>query len=148
MRMRKIGTMMGAVLLLALPAAADAPAPFAPAVAGHVPIWRNATLIDGTGAPARTHMDIVVDGERIVEIVADRMLPKARLATAAVIDLSGKFVIPGLIDSHGHMATPPDRRMAGAVLRRDLYGGVTAGRDMAGDLRLAGGARREARPGG
>jgi len=44
----------------------------------------------------------------------------------------------GLIDSHVHLATPPNRRQAEAMLRRDLYGGVTAVRDMADDLRPVG----------
>ena len=43
--------------------------------------------------------------------------------------------MPGLVDSHVHLATPPNRRQAEAVLRRNLYGGVTAVRDMADDLR-------------
>jgi imidazolonepropionase-like amidohydrolase len=92
-------------------------------------------------------MDIVVDGERIVDITPDRNLAKARSMGAAVVDLSGKFVIPGLIDSHVHMATPPVRRTAEAMLRRDLYGGVTTVRDMADDLRLVGELTREARQG-
>lgn len=66
------------------------------------------------------------------------MLPDADLAAPAgvrIVDLSGKYLLPGLIDSHEHLATPPNRRQAEASLRRDLYGGVTAVRDMADDLR-------------
>ncbi|HEX4301503.1 MAG TPA: amidohydrolase family protein [Rhizomicrobium sp.] len=143
--MRNWVAMGGLVLALLLPARADAPVPFAPPAKGSITIWRNATLIDG--AAARPHMDIVVDGERIAEILPDRAVPAARLAGATVIDLSGKFVVPGLVDSHVHMATPPDRRMAEAMLRRDLYGGVTVVRDMADDLRLVGELTREARAG-
>ena len=57
------------------------------------------------------------------------------LHDAKAVDLTGKFLLPGLIDSHVHLATPPNRRQAEAMLRRDLYGGVTAVRDMADDLR-------------
>jgi imidazolonepropionase-like amidohydrolase len=145
--MRKFSMMSAAVLLALAPAAADAPVPFAPPAAGKITIWRHATLIDGTGAAARRDMDIVVDGERIAQIVADDALPAARLEGATVVDLSGRTVIPGLIDSHVHMATPPDRRLAEAMLRRDLYGGITAVRDMADDLRLVGEVTREAREG-
>src|SRR5439155_9632347 len=42
----------------------------------------------------------------------------------------------GLIDSHVHLATSPNRRYAEALLRRDLYSGVTTVRDMAGDARV------------
>jgi imidazolonepropionase-like amidohydrolase len=43
--------------------------------------------------------------------------------------------VPGLINSHVHLATPPDRTYALAIMRRDIYSGVTAVRDMAGDAR-------------
>src|SRR3546814_20087077 len=57
------------------------------------------------------------------------------LAGAEVVDLGGQYLLPGLIDSHQHLATPPDRRRAEALMRRDLYGGITAVRIMADDLR-------------
>jgi imidazolonepropionase-like amidohydrolase len=47
-------------------------------------------------------------------------------------------VIPGLIDTHQHLATPPDRADAEAALARQVAGGVTAVRDMADDLRQVG----------
>jgi imidazolonepropionase-like amidohydrolase len=108
-------------------------------------IYRHAALIDGTGAPVKRDMAVVVEGERIAAVLPDRRLAQGQLAGARVVDLSGRFLLPGLIDSHVHLATPPDRPRALALLRRDLYGGVTAVRDMADDLRevkaLAGMAR-------
>jgi imidazolonepropionase-like amidohydrolase len=103
------------------------------AIAAPVTVYRNARLIDGTGAAVRPGMDIIVAGERITAIVPDAGF--AIPAGATSIDLSGKTVMPGLIDSHVHLATPPNRRQAEAVLRRNLYGGVTAVRDMADDDR-------------
>ena len=96
-------------------------------------LYRHARLIDGTGAPMRTGMSVLVEGERIKAVAADAEI--AAPAGARVVDLSGKYLLPGLIDSHEHLATPPNRRRAEANLRRDLYGGVTAVRDMADDLR-------------
>jgi len=59
-------------------------------------IIRNATLIDGTGAPA-VEGDVAVTGDRIVALGA---LPTQ---TAAVeIDARGKVVAPGFIDAHTH----------------------------------------------
>jgi imidazolonepropionase-like amidohydrolase len=111
----------------------------APLLLGAAPpprtIYRHAVLIDGTGAPARRDMAVVTRGERIDAVLPDRRITGRQLARARVVDLGGRFLLPGLIDSHVHLATPPDRPRALAVLRRDLYGGVTAVRDMADDLR-------------
>jgi imidazolonepropionase-like amidohydrolase len=97
--------------------------------------YRGATVLEGTGAPARSGTTVVVDGERIRFVGADGDVPTDLLADAELVDLAGRHLIPGLIDSHQHLATPPDRALAEAVLRRDLLGGVTAVRDMADDLR-------------
>jgi imidazolonepropionase-like amidohydrolase len=117
---------------------AGAPAPYAAPPAGTVTIYRQATLIDGTGEPARPSMAIVVDGAQIRLVAPDAEVPAELLAGAEVIDCDGQFVIPGLIDSHQHIATPPDRPAAEATLRRLAYGGVTAIRIMADDLRQVG----------
>lgn len=117
-----------AALLLAAPVQADT-------------LYTDATLIDGT---ARPHTDILVRNERIVAVGARGSL-KAEGARA--VGLSGRFVVPGLIDSHVHLATPPDRSQALKDLRRNLYGGVTAVRDMADDLRAVAELAREAEAG-
>ena len=114
---------------------AGAPAPYAAPPADAVVIYRRATLIDGTGEPAQQSMTIVADGPRIRLVAPDADVPAELHAGAEVIDCAGKFVIPGLIDSHQHIATPPNRPAAEATLRRLAYGGVTAIRIMADDLR-------------
>lgn len=111
----------------------------------HEVIYSDATVIDGTGAAARLHQDILVENERIVAIVPHGSVVEQEGASVGRVDLSGRFVIPGLIDSHVHMATPPEITKARAQLRRDLYGGVTAVRDMADDIRLVAELAREAR---
>ncbi|MEV6110145.1 amidohydrolase family protein [Streptomyces sp. NPDC051940] len=132
---------------LPAPAPAGAPQPFAPAPAGKATLYRGATVFDGTGSPARPGTTLVVDGERVVRIAPDAEVADADHPGAAVVDLAGRHVIPGLIDSHQHIATPPDRPLAEAVLRRDLLGGVTATRDMADDLRQVADLARAARVG-
>ncbi|MEU1089304.1 amidohydrolase family protein [Streptomyces sp. NPDC005892] len=112
-----------------------APAPFAAPAEGSLVLYRGATLIDGTGGAARPATSIVVDGDRIRTVAPDGEISVALLAEAEVVDLQGTFVVPGLIDSHQHIATPPNRPVAEAALRRQVYGGVTAIRDMADDLR-------------
>lgn len=106
-------------------------------------LYADATVIDGTGAAPKPHQDILVRGERIVTTGDHGTL--ADTSGAHAVDLHGLFVIPGLIDTHVHLATPPDLPRARAVLRRNLYGGVTAVRDMADDLRPVGELAREAR---
>ncbi len=126
--------------------AAESPKPFASPQTELV-LFRNATLIDVTGGPAKTGMDVLVKGERIEKVFpdaeADQNLDRGVLSKARIVPLAGRFLIPGLIDSHVHLATPPNRRQATAILRRDLYGGVTAVRDMADDLRAVGELTRE-----
>jgi imidazolonepropionase-like amidohydrolase len=78
-------------------------------------------------------MAIVVRGERIEAVV-----PAAQLKVPAgteVVDVKDQYALPGFINSHEHLATPPDRKFAEAMMRRDLFSGVTAARCMGDDLR-------------
>ena len=98
-------------------------------------IFEGATVIDGTGAPARTGLAIVVEGEEISAITpAGELGPEAREG-AETVDASAWFAIPGLVEAHTHLATSANRARAEFLLNRQLYGGVTTARDMAGDAR-------------
>ena len=99
-------------------------------------VYTNVTLIDGTGAPARPHMAIAVRGERIAAI------EPAVAPGKDAVDMHGAYALPGLINTHVHLATWPDLPFAQAQLRRDLYAGITAVRTRMGceptkPLRLA-----------
>jgi hypothetical protein len=107
-------------------------------------IYRGATLIDGTAAAPRADMSIIVSDDRIEAIVPTAQLTEAQKANARIVDAAGQYVLPGLIDSHVHYATNPDRPYAEAELKRNIYGGVTGVRDMAGDARELAGLSREA----
>jgi hypothetical protein len=107
-------------------------------------IYRGATLIDGTAAAPRADMSIIVVDDRIEAIVPSGQLTDAQKANARIVDVTGQYVLPGLIDSHVHYATNPDRPYAEAELKRNIYGGVTGVRDMAGDARELAGLSREA----
>lgn len=122
-------------------------APFAPPHAGTRTVYRHASLIDGNGGPLRADMAVLTDGERIAAVVPDRALTAAQLQGATEVDLHGEFLLPGYIDSHQHLATPPNRPEAEARLKRDIYSGITATRDMADDLRQIADIKRAARVG-
>ena len=122
-------------------------APHEPVHQGVRILYRNASLIDGTGRGLQTGMAVLTDGERIVAVMHESQVGPNQLAGAQEIDLAGKFLIPGLIDSHQHFATPPDRAEAEARLRRDVYSGITGTRDMADDLRQVADLTRAARVG-
>ncbi len=63
----------------------------------------HATVIDGTGAAPQTDVTIVMENGRIREMAAGLAAPP----NATVIDLTGKFVVPGIINGHGHVGPPP-----------------------------------------
>ncbi|CAO5154229.1 N-acyl-D-amino-acid deacylase [Frankia sp. AiPs1] len=62
-------------------------------------LLRNATVIDGTGAPARPGEVAVADG-RIVAVAGPGAL--APDPTTEVVDLAGLVLAPGFIDIHTH----------------------------------------------
>ncbi|HEX4901577.1 MAG TPA: amidohydrolase family protein [Acidimicrobiales bacterium] len=63
----------------------------------HDLVIRNGTVVDGTGAPRR-RADVVVEGERIVEVAE----PGAAGAARRTIDAEGLVVTPGWVDIHTH----------------------------------------------
>ena len=62
-------------------------------------VLRGATVIDGLGGPPVPEAVIVIEGDKI-KAVGGRGTSYPTDAT--VVDLSGKFVIPGFVDSHTH----------------------------------------------
>ncbi len=106
-------------------------------------IYENAAIIDGTGAGLKGGLSIVVTGERIAAVATPAEIEDLELNDYETVDAEGWYVLPGLIDTHVHLATLPNREWSEAILYRQLYAGVTSVRDMAGDARaLADIARR------
>ena len=71
-------------------------------------IIRGATLIDGTGAPPIGPVDIVIEGNRIADIVSvgypglDIDPDKRPSDATREIDAHGAYVMPGIVDTHAH----------------------------------------------
>jgi imidazolonepropionase-like amidohydrolase len=100
-------------------------------------ILERAAIFDGQTGQFRPGRTLVIEKGMIVDEFASGQKPLP--AGAETIDLNGKFVIPGLIDAHVHIASDPsgsDRRdRMEKILLKALRGGVTFVRDMAGDGR-------------
>lgn len=101
-------------------------------------ILRDVTVVDGTGAPAYGPADIVVEGNRIAAIhlvghpTGPRMQPQARPQPGVdgrELELAGHWVLPGLIDSHGHIGWPGHVPNAQYVFDLWLGHGITAVRE-------------------
>lgn len=102
----------------------------------------GATVIGRADATPQPEAVILTRGPRILAV-----LPAATFHPAKdmqLVNVYGKFIIPGLINTHVHLATAADPPVALAYLRRELYSGVTSVRDMAGDVRLLAELKREA----
>jgi cytosine/adenosine deaminase-related metal-dependent hydrolase len=61
----------------------------------------NALIIDGSGNPTRGPYDILIEGSRISEIM--RHDPQRAIEVDRTIDASGMYVLPGIVDLHGHI---------------------------------------------
>jgi imidazolonepropionase-like amidohydrolase len=62
-------------------------------------VLRGATVIDGTGKPPLENATLVVDNGRVVSVASDPHIPRG----ARVIDVRGKFIIPGMMDANVHL---------------------------------------------
>ena len=83
-------------------------------------VIRNATIVDGNGAPARGPVDIVVENGLITNIInldpvslrGGRGRGGAGAAADVQIDATGKYVLPGLINAHGHLQSTRGQGMS------------------------------------
>ena len=91
-------------------------------------LLENVTVIDGTGAPARPGMSVVVAGERILAVGAADNVRGMSPPGAATVTASGQFLIPGLLDMHVHLGGLDAGTRAGPAF---IAHGVTGVRDMA-----------------
>ena len=134
--------LLGAALFASAPASAAEPAergmervPDRRSGEGEGPytklVIRGATLIDGSGAPPRGPVDIVIEGNRITSVAgagtpglpvqADRPPRDA----VREIDATGMYVMPGFVDNHGHNGDPGKAPNASYGYKLWLAHGVT-----------------------
>jgi imidazolonepropionase-like amidohydrolase len=123
---------------------------------GRLTALRAAWLFDGTGATLIPDPLVVIDGGTIVAVDSGTAAPDG----ADVVDLGGAALLPGLVDTHVHLAFDASPDPVGTLASRDdeqamqamiragqtaLRGGVTTVRDLGDRGYLALGLR--GRPG-
>lgn len=92
-------------------------------------IIRGATVIDGTGAPARGPMDVVIERNRIVEIRSARDSGEREAPPTREIDAGGMYLLPGFVDLHAHIGGLAQGTPAEYVFKLWMGHGVTTVRD-------------------
>ena len=92
---------------------------FAASAGAQVTALTHATVIDGMGAGPQKDVTVVMENGRIRD-----MGPSSKVSTpagAAVLDLAGRFVVPGIINAHGHVGAKTEPQLR----QYALYGVTT-----------------------
>jgi len=149
---RRVPWLLSSALLLAVGVAAQQPASFSTSHSGKNEfVIKNAVLLTATHGRVESGSVYVKDG-KIVAFGAKVSAP----STATVIDAEGKYITPGIIDPHSHMALDndineatspvvPQMMMKDAFVSTDkaiyraLAGGVTSALLLHGSADMIGG---------
>ncbi len=141
---RVVRTLCCALALALAPAAVAAPdsrADIPARDAGEGPyarlVIRNVNLVDGTGAPMQGPFDVVVERDRIAQIVpigapGAIVADKRAAAGDREIDGTGFTLMPGFVDTHVHLHSLEDEQGVPPeyVLKLWMAHGVTSVRDL------------------
>ena len=114
-----------------------------------ITLLKNSTIIDGTGGKPIEHGVIAIQGEQIIYAgKSDGWMGTEGTVIINEIDLTGRHVLPGLIDCHVHIAAEslPDSTMVGPLgwtslvmlkhAQNTLAAGITTIRDVGGRYHL------------
>ncbi len=99
---------------------------FAAAASAQITALTHATVIDSTGNAPQRDATILMENGRIRDIGPSSLVQIP--AGAAVVDLAGRFVVPGIINAHGHVGANRDPQ-----LRQYALYGVTTTTSMSFD---------------
>src|SRR5437588_1808028 len=87
------------------------------ALHGEVKVLKNCTLIDGSGRPPLKDAALIVDNGRIQWVGPSTQLKTP--ASAETIDLKGKYVMPGIINLHGHIGNTAGLKQDASFFTRE-----------------------------
>ncbi|HEY9256675.1 amidohydrolase family protein [Chitinophaga sp.] len=99
-------------------------------------LLKDATIIDGDATVSPRKGSLLIRAGMIEKVIYDGTVPDEKLT---VIDCTGQFITPGLMDAHVHLGTLNMNDQKGIHLKTDsilqnmLRHGITSVRDMAGD---------------
>jgi imidazolonepropionase-like amidohydrolase len=102
---RRLAVATWILALLVLPASSE------------IRVLKNFTLIDGTGRPPAAGQAMIVDNGRIRWVGPARDLKAP--ANAEILDLSGTYVMPGIINLHGHVGNTIDLEQNASFFTRE-----------------------------
>lgn len=107
---------------------------------------KNINVVDVKSLKIAKNQTLLINDDKIQKVISSKNYRFKK--DVIVLDMTDKYVIPGLIDSHVHHATVPDSSDNDEVtrtrLRNLLRGGVTSVRDMGGDTRVLSSLKRRA----
>ena len=104
-------------------------------------VLNGATLIDGTDGPQKNNSVIIINNSKIIAVTSQNNyssfnISNGSLTNGRVLNLTGKYIMPGLFDMHAHVAgvrkNSYDQGTSEDTLRMLLNYGVTTVRNPGG----------------
>ena len=96
-------------------------------------LLRGATLIDGRGGPPLPRAAVLIEGDKFTAVGTDGAV--AAPPDSTVVDLAGKWLVPGMIDLHVHPYSPKGAITGNPVQESDAYAALAAARNLRTALR-------------
>jgi imidazolonepropionase-like amidohydrolase len=84
---------------------------------GEIKVLENFTLIDGTGRPPAAHASMIIENGRIRWVGPAAQIQKP--SGAETVNVEGKFVMPGIINLHGHIGNTVDLKQDAKFFTRE-----------------------------
>jgi imidazolonepropionase-like amidohydrolase len=112
-------------------------------------VVRNILLVDGKGTPTRGPVDVILQGNKIQSVRSARLGKDAYAEEPHVLDGTGLYVLPGLINLHAHIH---DNRGGVPIPFEYLYKlwlacGITSIRDVGSNYEKTIGERKKSQEG-